>query len=183
MKLEHTQSLCLCLGAFLALLYNNSLSSDALISLYHYPQIHLSTCPVIWNLPTKHNRPCLRPFSSPKTTLTLRVCFILDTQYTISNISSVYPAHLAFVLLNETGSESTMPGAPQPSGGGAPLFASVVSRAGGDPVRPYLGYNPCVYDSTFALYSRMSDEVSRNSLSAYQLKALRPRRLPCLAPP
>ncbi|KAF9056154.1 P-loop containing nucleoside triphosphate hydrolase protein [Panaeolus papilionaceus] len=46
--------------------------------------------------------------------------------------AQVYPAHIALVLLNEAGSESSMPGGP-PTGGGAPLFASVVSRAGGDP--------------------------------------------------
>ncbi|PPQ63768.1 hypothetical protein CVT24_004310 [Panaeolus cyanescens] len=45
--------------------------------------------------------------------------------------AQVYPAHLAFVLLNESGSEGSMPGGT--STAGAPLFASVVSRAGGDP--------------------------------------------------
>ncbi|KAF9015157.1 P-loop containing nucleoside triphosphate hydrolase protein [Cyathus striatus] len=38
------------------------------------------------------------------------------------------PAHLAFVLLNEGQSTNG-----QPTTGGAPLFASVISRAGGDP--------------------------------------------------
>lgn len=48
--------------------------------------------------------------------------------------AQVHPAHLAFVLLNEGASASAMPGGPQPQSGGASLFASVVSRAGGDPV-------------------------------------------------
>ena len=45
----------------------------------------------------------------------------------------VYPVHLAFVLLNEGASEPSMPGGP-PSNASPGLFASVVSRAGGDPV-------------------------------------------------
>jgi len=49
---------------------------------------------------------------------------------------SVHPAHIAFTLLNEGASPSTeVPGGPPAQSGGAPLFASVVSRAGGDPVR------------------------------------------------
>ncbi|KDR84985.1 hypothetical protein GALMADRAFT_233515 [Galerina marginata CBS 339.88] len=44
-----------------------------------------------------------------------------------NNHAQVHPAHLAFVLLNQAPSE----GVTAPSG--APLFASVISRAGGDP--------------------------------------------------
>lgn len=51
----------------------------------------------------------------------------------------VHPVHLAFVLLNEGTSESepSMPGGPT-SNASPGLFASVVARAGGDPVSaPY----------------------------------------------
>ena len=48
-----------------------------------------------------------------------------------SNLS-VHPAHLAFVLLNEgQAPESVLPGSRASS---RPLFASVIQRAGGDPV-------------------------------------------------
>ncbi|KAJ3515406.1 hypothetical protein NLJ89_g1780 [Agrocybe chaxingu] len=47
--------------------------------------------------------------------------------------AQVYPAHIAFVLINESSTgEPSVPGGPQ-AAGGAPLFASVVSRVGGDP--------------------------------------------------
>ncbi|CAA7265806.1 unnamed protein product [Cyclocybe aegerita] len=46
--------------------------------------------------------------------------------------AQVYPAHIAFILINESSAgEPSVPGGPQ--AGGAPLFASVVSRVGGDP--------------------------------------------------
>jgi len=48
-------------------------------------------------------------------------------------IHIVHPAHLAFVLLNEGGAAEPSPSG-APSHGGAPLFASVVTKAGGDPV-------------------------------------------------
>lgn len=52
--------------------------------------------------------------------------------YTYIRILSVHPAHLAFVLINEGGGDDA-PGGIQAKGG-APLFASVIQRAGGDPV-------------------------------------------------
>lgn len=39
----------------------------------------------------------------------------------------MHPVHAAFVLINENGGDS-------PGAGGTPLFSSVVSRVGGDPV-------------------------------------------------
>lgn len=45
----------------------------------------------------------------------------------------VQPVHLAFVLLNEGASEAFMPGG-TPANASPGLFASVVSRVGGDPV-------------------------------------------------
>lgn len=49
----------------------------------------------------------------------------------------VYPVHLAFVLLNGKTPEPSMPGGPT-SNASPGLFASVVERAGGDPVStPY----------------------------------------------
>ncbi|RDB28882.1 hypothetical protein Hypma_015526 [Hypsizygus marmoreus] len=45
--------------------------------------------------------------------------------------AQVHPAHLAFVLINE-GAGEAVPGGPQQAGG-APLFVSVIQRAGGDP--------------------------------------------------
>lgn len=44
----------------------------------------------------------------------------------------VYPAHLAFVLLNEGAGETTAPGGV--SHAPTPLFASVIQKAGGDVV-------------------------------------------------
>ena len=46
------------------------------------------------------------------------------------------PIHVAFALLNEnTGSENPVPGAHLANAGtGTTLFASVISRIGGDPV-------------------------------------------------
>jgi hypothetical protein len=44
----------------------------------------------------------------------------------------VHPAHLAFVLINQP--PETGPGGAQ-SSSGTPLFASVIQRAGGDPVK------------------------------------------------
>jgi hypothetical protein len=49
------------------------------------------------------------------------------------NVFLVYPVHLAFVLLNEGTLEPSIPGGPSPNPSPG-LFASVVSRAGGDPV-------------------------------------------------
>lgn len=71
-----------------------------------------------------------KDYANAQGTLFLLVAFIL----LLILSCLVHPAHLAFVLLNEGASGSTMPGGPQPQAGGTPLFASVVSRAGGDPV-------------------------------------------------
>lgn len=63
--------------------------------------------------------------------------------------SAVHPAHLAFVLINEGSSEAAA--GPQ-TGGSAPLFSSVIQRAGGDPVSTlYLEYFVL---TTHVLYNR-----------------------------
>ncbi|KAG5639244.1 hypothetical protein H0H81_005318 [Sphagnurus paluster] len=46
--------------------------------------------------------------------------------------AQVHPVHIAFVLINE-GSGEAVPGGLQQSSGPAPLFVSVIQRAGGDP--------------------------------------------------
>ena len=58
---------------------------------------------------------------------------------TYNTLFPVYPVHIAFVLLNggTSDSEPSMPGGPT-SNASPGLFASVVARAGGDPVStPY----------------------------------------------
>lgn len=46
----------------------------------------------------------------------------------------VHPAHIGFTLINDAGTgDGVIPGGTT-TAGGTPLFASVVSRAGGDPV-------------------------------------------------
>jgi ATP-dependent Clp protease ATP-binding subunit ClpB len=61
----------------------------------------------------------------------------------ISNEITLYlvqPVHVAFTLLNEdAGTDLPVPGA-QPTNAGTTLFASVISRVGGDPVRNHF---PC----------------------------------------
>jgi hypothetical protein len=47
--------------------------------------------------------------------------------------AQVHPAHIAFTLINEDGVPEPSVGA-IPSAGGTPLFVSVISRVGGDPV-------------------------------------------------
>ncbi|KAG6813792.1 hypothetical protein H0H92_007204 [Tricholoma furcatifolium] len=46
--------------------------------------------------------------------------------------AQVYPAHIAFVLINE-GSGEAVPGGIQQTSSSTPLFVSVIQRAGGDP--------------------------------------------------
>ncbi|KAF5312437.1 hypothetical protein D9619_003271 [Psilocybe cf. subviscida] len=82
--------------------------------------------------------------------------------------AQVAPAHLAFVLLNESGGEPSMPGGPPAQSSSPPLFASVVSRAGGDPV--------AVKRSVQKLIVRLptqSPPPEETSLSAATLKILR----------
>ena len=76
---------------------------------------------------------------------------------------AVYPQHIAFVLLNE-GTDAT-----GQNTGGAPLFASVVSRAGGDPVRQLI----LVPEDRSYLPRRPSNAGSRNSSFVCQPKTLR----------
>jgi ATP-dependent Clp protease ATP-binding subunit ClpB len=59
-------------------------------------------------------------------------CILFSTLF-LTYIKTVHPAHLAFVLLNEGGATEPSPSG-APSHGGAPLFSSVVTKAGGDPV-------------------------------------------------
>lgn len=80
---------------------------------------------------TKHNRTSQLPYSLRKTMPTLKVCFVYSRRlahiYSIPHYT-VYPVHLAFVILNEgAGDEST--GKAQHS-----LFSSVIQKAGGEPV-------------------------------------------------
>jgi ATP-dependent chaperone ClpB len=82
--------------------------------------------------------------------------------------AQVHPAHLAFVLLNEGPSQSPMPGGPQPQSGGAPLFASVVSRAGGDPVAVKRGVQKQI-----VRLPTQSPPPDETSLSSATLKILR----------
>lgn len=89
---------------------------------------------------TKHNRTSQLPYSLRKTMPTLKVCFAYFRRiariYLILH-NTVYPVHLAFVILNEgAGEENT--GKPQQS-----LFSSVIQKAGGEPVciRFYYGGN------------------------------------------
>lgn len=49
----------------------------------------------------------------------------------------VHPVHLAFVLINEASAEPSVQGGTPPSSN-ASLFSSVISRAGGDPVSPFV---------------------------------------------
>ena len=65
--------------------------------------------------------------------------FLRAETYNTLLLFPVYPVHLAFVLLNEgtSDSEPSLPGGPT-SNASPGLFASVVARAGGDPVStPY----------------------------------------------
>ncbi|KJA29123.1 hypothetical protein HYPSUDRAFT_73692 [Hypholoma sublateritium FD-334 SS-4] len=82
--------------------------------------------------------------------------------------AQVHPVHLAHVLLNDGGSaEASTSGAPT-SGQGAPLFASVVSRAGGDPAN--------VRRSVQKLIVRLptqSPPPDETSIAAATLKVLR----------
>jgi hypothetical protein len=55
------------------------------------------------------------------------------------NFFQVVPAHLAFVLLNDGHGEQAIPGG-MSSGGAHSLFASVVEKAGGDPVSGWFSY-------------------------------------------
>ncbi|KAJ2927131.1 hypothetical protein H1R20_g9968, partial [Candolleomyces eurysporus] len=48
--------------------------------------------------------------------------------------AQVFPAHIAFVLINEGQGVEAIPGGVNPQPRGQSLFSSVVSRAGGDPV-------------------------------------------------
>ena len=63
--------------------------------------------------------------------------FFSAKTYNTVLVFPVYPVHLAFVLLNGETSERSMPGGAT-SNASPGLFASVVSRVGGDPVSiPY----------------------------------------------
>lgn len=63
-----------------------------------------------------------------------REFFLLPTPLNMDSLtlSLVYPAHLAFVLLNEGAGDTTAPGGV--SHAQTPLFASVIQKAGGDVV-------------------------------------------------
>lgn len=68
--------------------------------------------------------------------ISLSFFFFAETYNTLL-VFPVYPVHFAFVLLSEGTSEPSMPGGPT-SNASPGLFASVVARAGGDPVStPY----------------------------------------------
>ena len=59
----------------------------------------------------------------------LKLCLLLGELIVLL----VHPAHIAFTLINEDGVPEPSVGA-IPSAGGTPLFVSVISRVGGDPV-------------------------------------------------
>ncbi|TFK41163.1 P-loop containing nucleoside triphosphate hydrolase protein [Crucibulum laeve] len=80
--------------------------------------------------------------------------------------AQVAPAHLAFVLINE-GSGESMPGA-VPSSGGAPLFVSVISRAGGDPIEVKRGIQKLI-----VRLPQQSPPPEETTLSSAALKVLR----------
>lgn len=84
--------------------------------------------------PTKHRHLSQLRCSWRKTTLTHNVSFLLPTSLNIDRLtlSLVYPAHLAFVLLNEGAGDTAAPGGV--SHAQTPLFASVIQKAGGDVV-------------------------------------------------
>ncbi|KAF8168103.1 P-loop containing nucleoside triphosphate hydrolase protein [Crassisporium funariophilum] len=83
--------------------------------------------------------------------------------------AQVHPAHLAFVLLNDGSSDMPMPGGSQQSStSGAPLFASVVSKAGGDPVAVKRGVQKLIV--RFPAQNPPPDETS---FSAAAMKILR----------
>lgn len=63
--------------------------------------------------------------------------------------AQVHPAHLAFALLNEGAGDQAVPGGLN-SASGASLFASVIQKAGGDPVSSSL---LCSYINVIALTS------------------------------
>lgn len=63
----------------------------------------------------------------------------------LTEVYTVAPAHLAFVLLNESGGDPSMPGGPPAQSSSPPLFASVVSRAGGDPVSMHAVFKTAVF--------------------------------------
>ena len=70
--------------------------------------------------------------SSPKIMRTLKVKFTMGFVI-VSYLSLVQPVHLAFALLSED------PGTlSSGSGTGITLFASVISRVGGDPVGNFI---------------------------------------------
>jgi hypothetical protein len=66
--------------------------------------------------------------------MSLPFLFLAETYNTLL-LFPVHPIHLAFVLLNEgtSDSEPSMPGGPTLNASPG-LFASVIARAGGDPV-------------------------------------------------
>jgi len=78
-----------------------------------------------------------------------------------STMLSVHPAHLAFVLLNE--SQAAAPGSKASS---PPLFASVIQRAGGDPVSRLkavlLHRFTCIRHSSVVVYKSSSSGFPLN---------------------
>ena len=74
----------------------------------------------------------------------------------------VYPAHLAFVLLNE----GQVPGSALPGSKASsrPLFASVIQKAGGDPVsNPNTVQFLCTHSLALDTYQPRSAETDRQT--------------------